>query len=61
MQMNQCIKDLCLVNLTKMEFCLVNNPLKGNEGVVFLEIADTKNDDEKPAGKSIFGIFQESL
>jgi hypothetical protein len=40
---------------------LVNNPLKGNEGVVFLEIADTQNNDETPAGKSIFGIFQESF
>ena len=40
---------------------IVNNPLKGNEGVVFFEIAQTKDETTVPAGKSVFNIFKESF
>jgi len=40
---------------------IVNNPLKGNEGVVFFEIAQTNDETSVPAGKSVFNIFKESF
>ena len=40
---------------------IVNNPLKGNEGVVFFEIAQTNDVTSVPAGKSVFNIFKESF
>ena len=40
---------------------IVNNPLKGNEGVVFFEIAQSNDETSVPAGKSVFNIFKESF
>ena len=40
---------------------IVNHPLKGNEGVVFFEIASSHDESSTPAGKSVFNIFKESF
>ncbi len=40
---------------------LVNKPSKGNEGLVFFEIARSIDETSNPAGKSVFNIFQESF
>ena len=40
---------------------IVNNPYKGNEGVVFFEIAASNDESSTPAGKSVFNIFKESF